>query len=266
MIPVFCASRFDTDGSNAIDHEELREALKQLGKNASEDDAKRMIARVDHDGTGEIDFDKFCQLIGPIIASKLKAGVIDAHSGEAEIQKALNDTFDTTGGRDISRVRSMIKQERLIINPNGKYMRYWDPITMYALVFVAIVTPAEIVSAITPGRPISHRHRQSPDTSPVDSVLSRPQAFTDSDSMDWLFWSNRTFDAIFLKDLIMQFFLAYPDPKQGNRLVKDRKRIVHIYLHGWFGIDAISLIPFDIFGLVRLLYGLFSYGIARCPN
>ena len=47
----------------------------------------------------------------------------------------------------------------------------------------------------------------------------------------------------------MNFFLAFQDEKKGE-LVTDRKRIVWAYLLGWFPIDFISIIPFDLANVV----------------
>ena len=72
---------------------------------------------------------------------------------------------------------------------DGGGARARDPITTVALLFVAIVTPAEI-------------------------------AFTLNDDVDMLsplFFINRAFDVIFLKDMVMQFFVAYIDTAVGAR-------------------------------------------------
>ena len=92
---------------------------------------------------------------------------------------------------------------------------------MVALMFVAIVTPAEI-------------------------------AFTLNDDVDMLsplFFINRAFDVIFLKDMVMQFFVAYPEPALGNRLIKDLRQIRRNYARSWFPIDLLSSVPFDLVGV-----------------
>ena len=48
----------------------------------------------------------------------------------------------------------------------------------------------------------------------------------------------------------MQFFLAYPDPNLGNRLVKDLRKIRRTYLRSWFAVDFCSSLPFDLVGLI----------------
>ena len=70
----------------------------------------------------------------------------------------------------------MLNRHRWVIDPQGRYMSWWDPITSAALLFVAIVTPAEI--AFTTNKPIN----------PVAG----------------LFWINRVVDLVFIKDMMMQ--------------------------------------------------------------
>jgi len=55
---------FDADQSNTIDVHELGTVLKQLGQNISKAEIAEMIKEVDEDGSGEIDFDEFLQLMG----------------------------------------------------------------------------------------------------------------------------------------------------------------------------------------------------------
>ena len=49
----------------------------------------------------------------------------------------------------------------------------------------------------------------------------------------------------------MQFFLAFrlSTREGGRRLVKNLKEIRSNYLSGWFAIDLISVLPFDLFAL-----------------
>ena len=71
------------------------------------------------------------------------------------------------------KVRRVLAKHRYTIHPSGKYMTYWDPITTLSLLFVAIVTPAEIAFTIN----------------------------EDVDPNTFLFWVNRCIDLVFLKDM-----------------------------------------------------------------
>ena len=64
---------YDTDGSGAIDEDELLEVLNSMGEGATIEKAREMIDAVDDDGSGEIEFAEFLQII-------LKVRVVDPHS------------------------------------------------------------------------------------------------------------------------------------------------------------------------------------------
>jgi calmodulin len=50
---------FDADKSGAISTEELGAVLKEVGEETSAEEVMLMVADVDFDGDGEIDFDEF---------------------------------------------------------------------------------------------------------------------------------------------------------------------------------------------------------------
>ncbi|KAJ0975996.1 hypothetical protein J5N97_017961 [Dioscorea zingiberensis] len=54
---------FDTDGSGNIDAKELHVAMRALGFEMTEEQITEMIADVDKDGSGAIDFDEFLQMM-----------------------------------------------------------------------------------------------------------------------------------------------------------------------------------------------------------
>lgn len=56
-------SIFDRDGSGSITSKELGIAMRSLGQNPSEEELETMMAEVDIDGNGELDFDEFCDLM-----------------------------------------------------------------------------------------------------------------------------------------------------------------------------------------------------------
>jgi hypothetical protein len=49
-----------------------------------------------------------------------------------------------------------------------------------------------------------------------------------------------------------QFFLAYRDDTQGGRLVQELSLIRRNYVCGWFPVDFLSVVPFDVIGLKQL--------------
>jgi len=54
---------FDTDGSGRIDAKELKVAMRALGFEPKKEEVKRMIAEVDREGTGTVEFQDFLDLM-----------------------------------------------------------------------------------------------------------------------------------------------------------------------------------------------------------
>jgi len=103
------------------------------------------------------------------------------------------------------------------INPTSKFMETWDLTSMFALLFVAVVTPFEVAFL------------------PDDFLLNT------------LFWVNRVIDLFFVADMIIQFFLMYEKPRdKGGGLERDQRKIIWKYLTTWFAIDLISIFPTDL--------------------
>ena len=55
--------KFDTNEDDTISLEELRNVLKYFGKDPTDEQLKKIIAKVDQDGDGEIDWDEFLQVM-----------------------------------------------------------------------------------------------------------------------------------------------------------------------------------------------------------
>ncbi|CAO2825327.1 unnamed protein product [Amaranthus hypochondriacus] len=56
---------YDKDGNGKISAKELHEVLKSLGEKCSLKDCKKMIASVDRDGDGCVDFEEFKRMMAP---------------------------------------------------------------------------------------------------------------------------------------------------------------------------------------------------------
>eukprot|EP00937_MAST-01D_sp_MAST-1D-sp2_P006043 g6043.t1 len=117
--------------------------------------------------------------------------------------------------KEVEATRRRLSNHHATIDPTGRYMRRWDVVMLTALLFTAIVTPYEVALLTT--------------------------------QLDALFIINRVVDTIFVKDIVMQFFLMFQEPIQrGGTWVTDRRRIARRYLTSWFPVDVISILPFDI--------------------
>merc|ERR1719449_297795 len=83
---------FDKDGDGTITADELGVVMRSLGRKPTMEELKAMIAEVDEDGSGEIEFPEFLKLM----ASKLQ----DTDSIE-EMREAFN-VFDRDKGGTVS--------------------------------------------------------------------------------------------------------------------------------------------------------------------
>ena len=75
---------FDKDGNGHVDADELGQVLASLGQIPTEEEIKRMIAEVDGDMNGTIEFTEFLQMMKSKMSKK---------ENEEEIQEAFN-AFD----------------------------------------------------------------------------------------------------------------------------------------------------------------------------
>jgi len=109
------------------------------------------------------------------------------------------------------------KINKMLIDPNSNFMRKWDITSIVLLFFVMVVTPYEVAFLAT--------------------------------SINGLFVINRLIDLYFMTDMVIQFFLMYRDEEKGV-LVKDQSLIIQSYLRCWFWIDLVSILPFDMLGVI----------------
>eukprot|EP00930_Biecheleria_cincta_P056661 TRINITY_DN42732_c0_g1_i1.p1 TRINITY_DN42732_c0_g1~~TRINITY_DN42732_c0_g1_i1.p1 ORF type:complete len:523 (-),score=74.59 TRINITY_DN42732_c0_g1_i1:30-1598(-) len=94
-------------------------------------------------------------------------------------------------------------------------MQVWDIITIPALCWIMVVTPVQL-------------------------GMLKPK-------VGFLFALSLVVDTVFVIDLILQFFLAYPLTGRGTRILERRHtRIVMHYLKGMFVIELLTVIPFDL--------------------
>ncbi|XP_052766857.1 calmodulin-beta-like, partial [Mya arenaria] len=84
---------FDKDGDGTIDTKELGNAMKAMGQSPTEEELRDMIAEVDADGSGSIDFNEFCAMM----VKKMNEGT----DPEEEMREAFK-VFDTDGSGTIT--------------------------------------------------------------------------------------------------------------------------------------------------------------------
>lgn len=117
-----------------------------------------------------------------------------------------------------------------VINPMGYFMERWDIATLLALMFTALFAPFEVAFL----------------------QFEMEMMFNTKFILQNILWFvNRVVDCIFLTDILVNFFLSYRmSVKDGGEWVKSNSKIVKHYLTTWFPIDIVSVIPFDLIGLL----------------
>jgi Ca2+-binding EF-hand superfamily protein len=92
---------FDADNSGSIDSDELGNVFQSMGQDLSEDELKAMIAGVDDDGSGQIEFNEFIVLMC-------------SNFGEQNFDKDMQEQFamydpDNTGQISVDDLKQMMR-------------------------------------------------------------------------------------------------------------------------------------------------------------
>jgi len=141
------------------------------------------------------------------------------HQAERRVARlrAMEDDEESDLKATAALLRERLAKKRWVINPvHCHYLSHWDLWIVSCLVFTSVVTPFEV-------------------------------AFGDGE-FNALFVINRFVDASFLFDMGLQFFLMFQQNSrsEGMRWVSDHSTIVLHYLKGWFLLDLVSILPYDL--------------------
>jgi len=112
--------------------------------------------------------------------------------------------------------RGVTKRGWTVDPVTSQFASFWDGVLSAATLFTAIVTPAEV-------------------------------GFQQGFRFNWLFFCNQLVNAIFLMDLVFNFFLHYQ--LANDDWVRDHRRIVWHYLKTNFFIDLVATFPFEMLAL-----------------
>lgn len=141
---------------------------------------------------------------------------------------------------------------RTIIVHNSPPKAAWDWLILLLVVYVAVMTPYlaafRTVSKAPPPEDVGVRNESKSESSSfVVHLLS-----------DRLILVDFIVDITFLVDMVVNFRTTY---LRNGELVANPRKIAINYLRGWFLIDAVSAIPFDvILSIVRTS----DVSIVRC--
>lgn len=119
--------------------------------------------------------------------------------------------------------RRLESQGRGLLDPKGKFLQYWDFVTMFALVYTMLVTPFEVGCDVPT-------------------------------KIDALFVANQLITLIFLCDIVVQFFLPTSLGGVSGNFERRHSVLAKNYMSsGWFFIDVITVVPWDIMVWQRVL-------------
>lgn len=118
-----------------------------------------------------------------------------------------------------------LEPTRWVLDPRHRRMARWDSFVAVLLLFTAIVTPFEV-------------------------------CFLEPEWRSALFWINRLVDLSFILDIVVNFHLSYYDPNVGasGTYITNLGKIKMRYLKGWFALDFLSVVPFDVLSIMLDLY------------
>ena len=112
----------------------------------------------------------------------------------------------------LKRKKEQVVREKKLFYPDDKYKEFWDLFMTVILLITCVITPYNI-------------------------------AFVQKENVTSRIISG-IIDALFGIDMLVIFNSVYFDEQLG--LIVDRKNIAKNYLSGWFTVDLLAIIPFDI--------------------
>ena len=135
---------------------------------------------------------------------------------------------------------------------DSKILMAWDIVVAVLVIYVAIFSPLEI--AFTPV------------VSSIAGTVSNEDTFLRIPPLVW-FFLNFAISVVWLLDIMLQFRVTFPRPKDGLPEY-DAYKIAVKYLTSWFALDVIATVPWDL--LLLALAGMSSNPapglLARAPK
>lgn len=128
------------------------------------------------------------------------------------------------------KIRVQLKHhQRWTIDPrHHKWIHLWDVPLLLAMAYSMLFTPVEIGLL-------------------YEFDITQTHFFI-------MFIANQTVEAIFLLDLLRNFFVAYQEPaSKGGHWVTNSSAIRCHYLKSWFAVDFISILPVDLLEQMGIL-------------
>mmetsp|Transcript_49418 Transcript_49418/g.124457 ORF Transcript_49418/g.124457 Transcript_49418/m.124457 type:complete len:684 (-) Transcript_49418:116-2167(-) len=125
---------------------------------------------------------------------------------------SLRERGSMTSGMTCSR---LLKHWPVLDPDESSFLGTWDIVMFVQLIIIAFLTPFETAFLVPRWGP--------------------------------LFVFDRVMDALYLVDMGLELFTAYPDPVRTAHMVRVPRLIIRNYLGGWFWFDLIGILPFSMF-------------------
>jgi hypothetical protein len=155
-------------------------------------------------------------------AYKLHRGSLDRNRSSMTNTSAKNDLLAV---QQLLMMRGE-KQDRWYhrrISPHSSFMSRWDLVCCVGLAYTALAAPYDIAFR------------------------------NDTPTIDTLFAINSIVDFVFLIDVMLNFILKFRDGEdETGQWVTDYRRIAKRYIKGWFAVDVVSVIPFDLISMAMV--------------
>ena len=199
--------KYDADNSGEIDREELEMIMKEMGHNMSKGDLDSMMADLDRNQSGSLDFTDFM----------------------AAVQGQTSKTFDELNKSIEEKIFGSAREgERTIvdegyadpnkccglIHPNSSSRAWYDIMQLLLLMYTLCMVPWQIAFAHEPG---------------MD---------------EFQFWLDFGVWLFFLMDLFIQMHTYYISGRTGQ-LVSDMTKVRARYFRTWFVVDFVAVFPVD---------------------
>jgi hypothetical protein len=140
-----------------------------------------------------------------------------AHLFDEFVVNTNHKKFEGDAQQEVADVRERLEEDkriaRFLFAPDSHFTRRWETCTAAAMLFTAAITPYEF-------------------------------ALVNFELWSALFWFNRIIDGVFLCDLLKNFLTIFEN--NDGIVVRDHRAIAHHYIKGWFALDLVGCVPFDL--------------------
>ena len=150
-----------------------------------------------------------------------RSNTISVSFGRSNTRRSIGEEQRTSFHQQCDEIKIVVnryfRNRRWVVHESTqRWLVPWDWARMFAVLFLSVVSPVEI-------------------TVRKDYELN------------WLTIAGFVWNAMFAADMLITFNRAYAVSRDtDSRLIFNRRNIAHRYLRGWFFVDLVSTIPYDM--------------------